>query len=215
MVRRGFIILIFISILIILIILGYNGILSKLIHIFYLFTDDDIKNLLISLFTSFITIAVPIGIAIYNLKMNYKNDYKKKIIDQRLNAYYQLQKLISFYRFRGLYNFENSSERVVNYFPLLVEAGVSEQLQHAIMQVMIELSWFSKDLINEVSKLLVYSKQFSNCEFTRLNPINKIELLGSEYDKVDNIIKNVNLLIARDINNLSDLDSWASELIAK
>ena len=45
MVRRGFIILIFISILIILIILGYNGILSKLIHIFYLFTDDDIKNL--------------------------------------------------------------------------------------------------------------------------------------------------------------------------
>ena len=212
MVRRRFNILIFISILIIL---GYSGILSNLIHIFYLFTDDDIKNLLISLFTSFLTIAVPIGIAIYNLKMNYKNDYKKKIIDKRLNAYYQLQKLISFYRFRGLYNFENSSERVVNYFPLLVEADVSEQLQHAIMQVMIELSWFSKDLINEVSKLLVYSKQFSNCEFTRLKPINKIELLGSEYDKVDSIIKNVNLLIARDINNLSDLDSWASELIAK
>ena len=180
-----------------------------------MFNDDDIKSLLISLLTSFITIAVPIGIAIYNLKMNYKNDYKKKIIDKRLNAYYQLQKLISFYRFRGSYDFENSPDRQVNYFPLLVEAGVSEQLHYAIMQVIIELSWFSKDLINEASKLLVHSKKFSDCEFRKLTPIDRIKFLGNEYDKVDDIIKEVNILIARDINNLSDLDSWSKELIKK
>lgn len=208
---------IIISIIIIIIfsLLGYSGMLSKIIYIFHSFTDNDIKNLFISLFTSFITIAVPIGIAVYNLKMNYNNDYKKKLIDKRLNAYYQLQKLISFYRFRGLYHNENSPDRKLNYFPILVEAGVSEQLHHATMQVMVELSWFSKDLINEVSKLLVCSKQFSNDEFTRLSPINRIEVLSKEYDKVDDIIKEVNSLIARDINNLSDLDSWSSELISK
>lgn len=212
MVRRSVNILIIISILILF---ACSGMLSKIIYIFSLFTDDDIKNLFISVFTSFITIAVPIGIAIYNLKMNYNNDYKKKLIDKRLNAYYQLQKLISFYRFRGLYHIENSPDRTLNYFPILVEAGVFEQLHYATMQVMVELSWFSKDLINEVSKLLVCSKQFSNDEFTRLTPINRIEFLSREYDKVDRIIKKVNSLIAKDINNLSDLDSWSSELISK
>lgn len=148
------------------------------------------------------------AINIWLNKKNYKNDYYKKIIDKRMNAYDELEQFLKWFNVEHNYN---GNERYHCYIHLESTKDCMEATDKSVSLCGLK-SWFSENvanLLDELNETLAHLED--EMELHVNEPYGVISVASKYHTKIQRIIENLIEGMINDRPKLHEVESFLHE----
>ena len=141
----------------------------------------------------------------YITSLNYKNEYYKKLLDKRLDAYQEVYNFLS-----NIKTYVHDSEDSL-LTPYILANGV-EALDQAVIAMLVPLKksfWLSGELADRLTELNVLFVELSNKANRSSDPDKELKILGNDYlEKIRALRKKIQYQIQKDLETLDDVKKF-------
>jgi hypothetical protein len=158
--------------------------------------------------SSLLSAALTSGVNYYLTSVNYKNEYYKKLLDNRLLAY------------QDIYNFLNQLKMMIHdteestVTPYLLTKGVSE-LEKIIIEILLPIKnsiWVSDQVSEELTRLNVLLHNLLNKAETFDDPDKALTKIGYEYiGELRSSRKEIERLMRSDFKNMHNIQTFFTD----
>lgn len=165
-----------------------------------------ITQIIIVIFSSSVLSAALTSVVNYYLtSVNYKNEYYKKLLDNRLEAY------------QNVYYFLSNIKTLIHYSedniltPYLFTNGI-DNFDKVSVEILVPIKssiWLSSDLSDSLTKLSVLLNKISNEANAEREPDSELLKLGQLYmEEIRAIRFEIETIVKRDFKNLHKIESF-------
>lgn len=163
-------------------------------------------QIVIAVFSSSVLSAILTAFVNYRLTgINYKNEYYKKLLDNRLNAYQNV------YQFLNLIKTLIHDEQNNTLTPYLLTNGI-DQFEKVSIELIVPMKtsiWLSKDMTQTLTELSVLLNRLLNESRQHINPDEELRKIGYTYlQSFRDYRDRIEVLVKRDFKDLHNIKSF-------